>query len=62
MHDTGILTSGTVDGEKNFCPRQGQRLPIKTGLVLALLTCEDIATFHGRVEDGLVKVRDGRWD
>lgn len=61
-HDGGILTGGIVEGEQIVCPRHGARFSIKTGLVLAPPAYEDVATFPVRVQDGMVQVRDGRWD
>jgi 3-phenylpropionate/trans-cinnamate dioxygenase ferredoxin subunit len=61
-HDGGILTGGAVDGEQIVCPRHGARFSIKTGAVLAPPAYEDVATFPVRVQDGMVQVRDARWD
>ena len=61
-HDGGILTGGALDGEEIVCPRHGARFSIKTGAVLAPPAYEDVATFPLRVEEGMVQVRDARWD
>jgi 3-phenylpropionate/trans-cinnamate dioxygenase ferredoxin subunit len=61
-HDGGCLTGGAVEGEQIVCPRHGARFSIKTGAVLAPPAYEDVPTFPVRVEDGMVQVRDARWD
>ena len=61
-HDGGILTGGALEGEEIVCPRHGARFSIKTGAVLAPPAYEDVATFPVRINDGMVQVRDARWD
>jgi len=61
-HDGGTLTGGTVDGEQIVCPRHGARFSIRTGAVLAPPAYEGVATFPLRIRDGMVQVRDARWD
>jgi len=61
-HDGGALTGGALDGEQIVCPRHGARFSIRTGAVLAPPAYEPVATFPVRVEDGMVQVRDARWD
>ncbi|BAO92834.1 rieske 2Fe-2S domain protein (plasmid) [Caballeronia cordobensis] len=61
-HDGGILTGGEVDGDMIVCPRHGARFCIRTGKALTPPAYEDVATFPVRVEQGLVSVRDARWD
>ncbi len=61
-HDGGILTGGALEGDVIVCPRHGARFSIKTGEVLSPPAYEDVTTFPVRVEDGMVQVRDARWD
>jgi 3-phenylpropionate/trans-cinnamate dioxygenase ferredoxin component len=61
-HDGGQLTGGTVDGDQVICPRHGARFSIKTGDALTAPAYEPTAKFPVRVENGVVQVRDDRWD
>jgi 3-phenylpropionate/trans-cinnamate dioxygenase ferredoxin subunit len=61
-HDGGILTGGTLERDEIVCPRHGARFSIKTGEVLTPPAYENVATFPVRVQDGVVQVRDARWD
>ena len=61
-HDGGILTGGPIEGDVIVCPRHGARFSIPTGEVLAPPAYEDVPTFPVRVVDGMVQVRDDRWD
>src|SRR5580698_7859481 len=51
-HDGGILT----------CPRHGATFDVRTGIALTAPAYEPTATFPIRVEDGMVQVKDDRWD
>ena len=61
-HDGGILTGGTLEGEEVVCPRHGARFSVKTGKVLAPPAYEDVDRFPVQVANGMVQVRDPRWD
>lgn len=61
-HDGGQLTGGTVEGEEIVCPRHGARFCIRTGKALTAPAYEPVAKFPVRVENGLIQVRDDRWD
>lgn len=61
-HDGGELASGELEGEEIVCPRHGARFNIKTGEVTAPPAYEPVATFPVRVHNGIVQVRDNRWD
>lgn len=61
-HDGGELASGELEGEEIICPRHGARFNIKTGEVTAPPAYEPVATFPVRVHNGIVQVRDNRWD
>ncbi len=61
-HDGAEIASGELDGDEIVCPRHGARFCVRTGAVKSAPAYEDIAAFAVRVEDGLVQVRDSRWD
>jgi 3-phenylpropionate/trans-cinnamate dioxygenase ferredoxin component len=61
-HDGGQLTGGIVEGDQVVCPRHGARFSIKTGDALTAPAYEPTAKFPVRVENGVIQVRDDRWD
>jgi 3-phenylpropionate/trans-cinnamate dioxygenase ferredoxin subunit len=61
-HDGGTLTGGKVKGDEVTCPRHGARFSIRTGAALSPPAYEPVATLPVRVEQGVVQVRDDRWD
>jgi len=61
-HDGAEIASGELDGDEIICPRHGARFCVRTGAVKSAPAYEDIACFPVRVEDGMIQVRDGRWD
>jgi 3-phenylpropionate/trans-cinnamate dioxygenase ferredoxin subunit len=61
-HDGGELASGELEGEVIICPRHGARFSINTGEVLGPPAYEPVHVFPVRVENGVVQVRDDRWD
>ena len=61
-HDGGQLTGGTVEGDEIVCPRHGARFCIRTGAALTAPAYEPTAKFPLRVENGMIQVRDDRWD
>lgn len=61
-HDGGELASGELDGDQVVCPRHGARFCVRTGEALTAPAFEPTATFPVRVENGIVQVRDDRWD
>ena len=61
-HDGGQLTGGVVEGDQVVCPRHGARFCIRTGEALTAPAYEPVATFPVRVQDGVIQVRDNRWD
>lgn len=61
-HDGGDLAGGEVEGDAIVCPRHGARFSIRTGEVLAPPAYEPVATFPVRVHNGVIQVRDDRWD
>lgn len=61
-HDGGQLTGGVVEGDQVECPRHGARFCIRTGAALTAPAYEPTAKFPVRIENGVVQVRDDRWD
>ena len=61
-HDYETLTGGCIEGEEIVCPRHGARFNIKTGEALTPPAYEPVATLPVRIENGVVQVRDDRWD
>jgi 3-phenylpropionate/trans-cinnamate dioxygenase ferredoxin subunit len=61
-HDGGDLTSGWLEDDQIICPRHGARFCIRTGVALTPPAYEATAVFPVRIEDGMVQVRDARWD
>jgi len=61
-HDDSTLTGGCVEGDEIICPRHGARFCIRTGEALTPPAFEPVATLPVRVHDGVVQVRDDRWD
>ena len=61
-HDGGELASGLLEGDEIACPRHGARFCVRTGEALTAPAYEPTATFPVRVENGVVQVRDDRWD
>jgi 3-phenylpropionate/trans-cinnamate dioxygenase ferredoxin subunit len=61
-HDGGELLSGRVDGDQVICPRHGARFCIRTGAALTAPAYEPTPKFPVRIENGILQVRDDRWD
>lgn len=61
-HDGGELAGGDVENTEVVCPRHGARFCLRTGAALTPPAYDAIDTFPTRVEDGVVQVRDDRWD
>lgn len=61
-HDGGELTGGHFEGEVIECPRHGAQFSVRTGEVLAPPAYEPVPTLPVRVHEGVVQVRDDRWD
>lgn len=61
-HDGDCLTGGEIEGDEIICPRHGARFSIKTGEALTPPAYEPTAKFPIQVIDGVVQVRDDRWD
>ncbi|MGA8052647.1 MAG: non-heme iron oxygenase ferredoxin subunit [Burkholderiales bacterium] len=61
-HDGGELAGGAVEGDVVICPRHGARFCIRTGEALSPPAYEPTPKFPVISEDGVVLVRDDRWD
>ena len=61
-HDGSEISSGCLKGDEIECPRHAARFSIRTGEVTAPPAYEPIDTFPVRVVEGVVQVRDDRWD
>lgn len=61
-HDGGKLTGGCVEHDQIICPRHGARFSIRTGEALTAPAYEPTATFPVRITNGMVQVKDDRWD
>lgn len=61
-HDGGVLTGGCVQGGRVVCPRHGAQFSIRTGEALSAPAFEPVTTFPVQIEEGVVRVRDHRWD
>jgi 3-phenylpropionate/trans-cinnamate dioxygenase ferredoxin subunit len=61
-HDGGELASGALEGDQIVCPRHGARFCVRTGEALSAPAWEPTATFPVQVDNGMVQVRDERWD
>lgn len=61
-HEAETLSDGEIAGEEIICPRHGARFSILTGQALSPPAYEPVATFPVQVEDGMVLVKDDRWD
>jgi 3-phenylpropionate/trans-cinnamate dioxygenase ferredoxin component len=61
-HDNDVLEGGEIEGEEIVCPRHGAHFCIKTGKVKSPPAYADVATFPVQVKDGLIQVKDERWD
>ena len=61
-HDGGELASGVLEGDQIICPRHGARFCVRTGEALSAPAYEPTAKFPVRIENGVIQVRDDRWD
>ncbi|MCP4041830.1 MAG: non-heme iron oxygenase ferredoxin subunit [Gammaproteobacteria bacterium] len=61
-HDGSSLDNGEIKGDEIICPRHAARFSVRTGAALTPPAYEDIPTLPVRVENGMVQVRDDRWD
>lgn len=61
-HEHFPLSDGDVEGGSIVCALHGAEFCIKTGKALTPPAYESVPTFPIRVDDGIIQVRDDRWD
>jgi 3-phenylpropionate/trans-cinnamate dioxygenase ferredoxin subunit len=61
-HDASELSTGEVEDGEVECCMHGAHFSIKTGEALSAPAYEPVETFPVRVVDGMIQVRDARWD
>ena len=61
-HDGEELTGGPIEGDQIICPRHGARFCLRTGAALTPPAYEPVHCFPVRIDDGVVQVRDDRFD
>lgn len=61
-HEAETLSNGKVEGFEVICPRHAARFSLISGDALSPPAYEPVAVFPVRVEDGIVQVRDDRFD
>lgn len=61
-HEYAVLTDGEVCGGRITCPLHGAEFDIRTGEALSAPAYEPVPTFPTRIHEGVVQVRDPRWD
>lgn len=61
-HEALALSGGTIENGEITCPFHGAKFCLKTGVATSAPAYEGIESFPVKVEDGVVFVRDHRWD
>ena len=61
-HDDSPFDDAPIEDNEIICPRHGARFCIRTGEALTAPAYEPTAKFPVRVENGVVQVKDDRWD
>jgi 3-phenylpropionate/trans-cinnamate dioxygenase ferredoxin subunit len=61
-HEAETLSGGELLGDIIVCPRHGAQFSLVTGEALSPPAYEAVATFPVRAEDGMVQVKDDRFD
>ncbi len=61
-HEAETLSNGSLSGLEITCPRHAACFSLLTGEALSPPAYEPIAVFPVRVENGIVQVRDHRFD
>lgn len=61
-HDGSEIATGCVKNGILECPRHGATFDLRSGDVLTPPAYEPLEMMLVRVENGVVEVRDGRWD
>ena len=58
----GLAPEDLLEGDEIVCPRHGARFSVRTGAALSAPAYEPTTSFPTRIEQGMVQVRDDRWD
>jgi len=61
-HDDGTLSDGRVEGCEIICPRHQAHFSLRSGEALCPPAYEPVAIFPVRIANGMVQVRDDRFD
>ena len=61
-HDGSEIASGCVKNGILECPHHGATFDLRSGDVLTPPAYDPLEMMQVRVENGIVEVRDGRWD
>ena len=61
-HEAYSLEEGVVEDNRITCPLHGAAFCLRTGEALSPPAYAPIAVFPTRIENGVVQVRDDRWD
>ena len=61
-HDGSEIASGCIKDGIIECPYHGATFKLSTGAVLSPPAYEPLEMMDIRVENGMIQVRDGRWD
>ena len=61
-HEAAALSEGQVEGLEITCPRHAARFSLLTGAALSPPAYEPVAVFPLRIADGMLQVRDDRFD
>ena len=61
-HDGTPLGEGEILDQEIVCPRHGARFCLRTGRALCPPAYEPVATFPVRIKNGVIQVRDPRFD
>ncbi len=61
-HDHLSMEDGEIEGDEIICPFHGARFCLKSGEVKTPPAYENVTSFPARVENGMVQIRDPRWD
>ncbi len=61
-HDGAEIASGQREGGEIICPRHGARFCLKTGKVLRGPAYEDLPCLSVQVDNGMIQIKDERWD
>jgi 3-phenylpropionate/trans-cinnamate dioxygenase ferredoxin component len=61
-HEAYPMADGEVKGDRITCPQHGAEFCLRTGAALTAPAYEPLTTFPVRIHEGMVQVRDDRWD